>query len=216
MTVKEAIQKRKATKRYKDGKEITDAQIATLIDAAHLAPSANNLQNSKIIVVKSTSARKEYAQGFEGFNQLNINQSQVLFILIGTPWKMEMLNNGQRIYDADIHAYNVSEEKKREFVNGIMTYYARFSGYADSLDIYSSAIQFSFMVLQATELGFDSTPMLGIKKDTLEKFLLDKGDIKQGERVNMAFTIGYADTNAPENKLHGRIRVPKEQMYKIV
>jgi len=85
MTVKEAIQKRKTTKRYKDGKEITEAQIATLIDAGHLAPSANNLQNSKIIVVKSAAARKEYAQSFEGFNQLNINQSQALFILVGTP-----------------------------------------------------------------------------------------------------------------------------------
>ena len=32
----------------------------------------------------------------------------------------------------------------------------------------------------------------------------------------MAFTIGYADSDAPENKMHGRIRVPKEQIYKIV
>lgn len=216
MTVKEAIQKRKATKRYTTGKEITDVQLQTLIDAAHLAPSANNLQDSRILIVKSAAARKEYGQEFEGFNQLNINQAQALVILIGTPWKMEMLNNGQRIYDVDIHAWDVPEAKKREFVNGIMTYYATFSGYADSLDIYSSAIQFSFMVLQATEMGFDTTPMLGIKKNELEKFLLNKGDIKHGERVNMAFTIGYADLDAPENKIHSRIRVPKEQMSKII
>lgn len=215
MNVKEAIQKRKATKKYKSGK-ITDQQISTLIEAAHLAPSANNLQDSRIIVVKSLESRKEYAQHFEGVNQTNIKEAQALFIFIGTPWKMEMLNNGQRIYDVDIHAYNISEAEKWKFVNNTINYYATMSPYADIVDIYSSAIQFSFMVLQATELGFDSTPMLGIKKNSLEKFLLDKGELKQGERVNMAFTIGYADNNAVENKIHTRIRIPKEQIYKIV
>lgn len=215
MTVKETIQKRKTTKRYQAG-QITDEQISTIIDAAHLAPSASNLQDSRVLVVKSPEAKKAYAQNFEGFNQLNIEQAQALFILIGTPWKMQMLNNGKKVYDADIHAYDIPEAAKQEYVSRIMGYYSTISGYADSLDIYSSAIQFSFMVLQATELGFDSTPMLGIKKNDLEKFLLEQGQLQQGERVNLAFTIGYADPNADENKMHKRVRLAKEQIYKII
>ena len=54
------IQNRKSTRRYKDT-PVTDAQIADLLEAARLAPSAGNTQPWQFVVVRDEELRKRLA-----------------------------------------------------------------------------------------------------------------------------------------------------------
>lgn len=216
MNVLEAIKTRKTIKAYKPGAEITPEQLDLIIEAGRLAPTANNLQDNQVLILKSLASRQKYKEGFEDFNQQYMETAQAIVIFVGIPWKMEALNNGQRVYDVDVHAYDLPEEQKRQIVEFVTNYYATRSGYADVLDIYSSAIMFSYMSLEATALGFGTTPMLGIAKNKLEALLLENGEIKPGQRVNLAFAIGHEDADHPRNKAHQRIRIPKEEQFKVL
>ena len=60
LTVKEAIEKRRSVRRYKD-EPVPDSMINEILEAARLAPSASNLQPWRIIVVKSQDKRAELA-----------------------------------------------------------------------------------------------------------------------------------------------------------
>lgn len=216
MNVFDAIKKRKALKAYKPGTPITDEQLDKIIEAGRLAPTANNVQDNTVIVLRSPEAREKYKKGLHDFNQQYATTGEVIVIFAGVPWEMVAKNDGQWIYDVDVHEYDAPEETKRKIVEGVLTYYKTRSSYADVLDIYSSAIMFAYMSLEATELGFGTTPMLGIAKNDLEKMLLADELIQPGQRVNLALAIGYEDEDNERNKIHTRIRMPKEKQFKIL
>ena len=52
MTVMEAIRARRSIRKFVPGAEVTDAQIATLLEAAMLAPSACNTRPWEFVVIK--------------------------------------------------------------------------------------------------------------------------------------------------------------------
>jgi len=53
MNVFDAIKKRKAIKAYKSGTPITDEQLDKIIEAGRLAPTANNIQDNMVIILRS-------------------------------------------------------------------------------------------------------------------------------------------------------------------
>ena len=196
---------------------MTDEQLDKIIEAGRLAPTPNNLQNNKVIILRSLEWREKYKECLQGFNQQYAVAGEAVVIFVGVPWDMVAKDHGKWIYDVDVHAYDLSEAEKQKVVEGVVNYYETSrASYAEVLDIYSSAIMFSYMSLEATELGFGTTPMLGILKSDFEKMLLADQLIQPGERVNMALAIGYEDKDNERNKTHTRIRVPKEKQFTIL
>ncbi|MFH0846489.1 MAG: nitroreductase family protein [Chloroflexota bacterium] len=61
LTVKEAIQKRRSVRRFKD-QPVADELIREILEAARLAPSAMNLQPWRFIVVKDQEKRSKLAE----------------------------------------------------------------------------------------------------------------------------------------------------------
>ncbi|MFH1505393.1 MAG: nitroreductase family protein [archaeon] len=58
MNVKEAIESRRSIRKYKD-KKVPDNLITEVINAARLAPSGNNAQPSRYLIVKDDKAKKK-------------------------------------------------------------------------------------------------------------------------------------------------------------
>jgi nitroreductase len=99
--------------------------------------------------------------------------------------------------------------------NGTMQYYTQISAFKDVVDIYGSVAQMSMMMLEATELGYDTNGMLGFDPEGLKNLLVSKGLMEADQRVNMTFSMGHRDENHQNNKLaHNRIE--KDQMIKVV
>ncbi len=61
MDVIEAIEKRRSVRVYQD-KPVPEEKLEKIVEAARLAPSANNSQSHKFVVVKDRRLRKELAQ----------------------------------------------------------------------------------------------------------------------------------------------------------
>ncbi len=79
MEVKEAIQTRRSVRAYQD-KEIPDEKIKKVLEAARLAPSANNHQPWKFIVVKNSQLREQLARA--AANQSFVGEAPVIIVAV--------------------------------------------------------------------------------------------------------------------------------------
>lgn len=77
MDVYEAIKTRRSVRNYKDEK-IDDAVLNRILEAARLAPSANNAQKYKLIIVKDALKKKALAKA--ALNQNFIAEAPIIII----------------------------------------------------------------------------------------------------------------------------------------
>jgi len=79
MEVKEAIQTRRSVRAYQD-KEIPEEKIKKVFEAAQSAPSANNRQPWKFIVVKDPQSREKLARA--AANQSFVGEAPVIIVAV--------------------------------------------------------------------------------------------------------------------------------------
>ena len=77
-TVLQALQWRRAVKKYDTSKKLSPEQIDTLTEAIRLAPSSAGLQPYKVFVVSDESIRAKLA--LAAYNQPQITTSSQLFV----------------------------------------------------------------------------------------------------------------------------------------
>lgn len=80
MEILSAITKRRSVRAYKPD-QVPEKVLNRLLEAARLAPSAHNLQNHKVIVVKDESKRQALAQASE---HPWISQAPIVIVAIAT------------------------------------------------------------------------------------------------------------------------------------
>lgn len=83
MEVKSAIENRRSIRKYQE-KEVPDALIAELIEAARLAPSAWNAQPAKFVIIKSKEI-KEKLKKEKAFKQGFVYEAPVIIACCGNP-----------------------------------------------------------------------------------------------------------------------------------
>jgi nitroreductase len=81
VTVKDAIRERCSVRSYLD-KPVEDEKLSAILEAARLAPSANNRQNWKFIVVKDKKTRERLAEA--AANQGFIAEAPVVITAVST------------------------------------------------------------------------------------------------------------------------------------
>jgi len=91
METQDCIRTRRSIRKYKD-KPVEWDKIVQIVNAANFAPSAGNLQNWKIIVVKNDIGRKKLAAA--AFNQEWMEVAPIHMVVIAEP------NNGEQFYGA--------------------------------------------------------------------------------------------------------------------
>ncbi len=78
MEVFEAIEKRRAVKHYDPGHVISDEATGRLLDAVRLAPSAFNIQNTRIVLVKDHGQRQKLCEA--AWDQAQVTDASLLFV----------------------------------------------------------------------------------------------------------------------------------------
>ena len=81
MEFKKVIRKRQSIRDYKDT-PISEEKLMSVLEAARLAPSANNIQPWKFVVVKERKRRQELAQAANG--QTFINEAPIVIAAVAT------------------------------------------------------------------------------------------------------------------------------------
>jgi nitroreductase len=96
--VLEAIKKRQSVRSYQD-KEIPEDVLQQVLEAGRLAPSANNKQHWKFIVVKDKDLRKKLVPACK--NQKFVGEAPVIIAGCGTNPDYVM-SNGEHAYSIDL------------------------------------------------------------------------------------------------------------------
>lgn len=98
MDVSMAIRKRRSIRSYQD-RDVDEAALNLVLEAARLAPSANNRQEWKFIVVKEKAIRRRLAEAANG--QTFIAQAPVIIVACATESQSVMMC-GQSRYTVDV------------------------------------------------------------------------------------------------------------------
>jgi len=98
MNVIDAIKTRKSVRRYLN-KPIEDKKLTTILEAARLAPSANNLQEWRFVVVRDSETRKKLAEA--ACNQRFVAQAPIV-IAACAETDNHVMTCGQLCYPIDV------------------------------------------------------------------------------------------------------------------
>ena len=98
MDVFTAINKRRSVRSYKD-RQVEESKILKILEAARLAPSANNRQEWRFVVVRSKQKKKELAKAAK--NQKFVGEAPVV-IACCADTDHHMMSCGQLCYPIDL------------------------------------------------------------------------------------------------------------------
>ncbi len=98
MDVFQAIQSRRSVRAYQD-REIEKEKLDKVLEAARLAPSANNRQEWKFIVVKNKDTRERIAEAAS--SQAFVGQAPVVIVACATETQ-SIMTCGQLRYTVDV------------------------------------------------------------------------------------------------------------------
>jgi nitroreductase len=189
LTVREAIQKRRSIRSFKQI-PVPEEMIFEMLEAARLAPSGSNAQPWRFVVVTDAEEKKELRKLC--FNQAFVEKAGVVFVFCtdlsvysGRTRRTRM----QEMIDAGMFA-------NREFDDSRIQRYAQMPDESDTafylpMATANTYIAVEHIVLMATALGLGSCWVGGISN---LKAIRDMLGIPRGIYVLGLLAVGYTDT----------------------
>lgn len=162
----EAFESRRAINFFDTEREVTDAELARILDAANLAPSSFNLQPWRVVVVRDAERRK--ALRACAMNQPKVEEAPMVLIVVADPATPEEFFD--RAYDANV-ASGRADEAGREQVRSILPkLYGEPGSEARAVFAAKNAGFFGMSVMIAARgLGLHTHPMDGFDPDCVKR-----------------------------------------------
>lgn len=216
MSVKNAINWRKAVKIYDNSKALTDEQIKEIVEAGRMAPSSLGLETNSVIVIRNKELKSKIAN--QAMIKSNIEKTlnaDSLVIIVG--YRKNFVASDEFLQQRAKRRKHQNDEEITKRINYYKMYIDSHS--EESLQSWienQGYITLAFMLLQASELKIGSTPAEGIKIDALNKILAEKNLINPVEqKAYLTMFLGCYDENT-ENSVLERIRLPFDKFARIV
>ncbi len=154
----ETISGRRSIRKYEESVRISRAEIAELIQEATLAPSANNLQTWRFLVIDDPELQK---QVLPLSNQHHVVEASALIIVFADRDALSEVGR-ERIYSRAVEAGKMTPEAKEASLAMLRRGFVTKSEAAlhDTLVINSSLAAMQLM-LAARARGYDTVPMTG-------------------------------------------------------
>jgi nitroreductase len=197
LTVREAIQKRRSTRSFKQT-AVPDEMILEMLEAARLAPSASNTQPWRFVVVTDTNEKKELRKIC--FNQAFIEDAGVDFVFCADPSSYSSDSRRRRMQEA-VDSDLISEGNLSD--STLQRYREMTANEPDLPSLLTpltanTYIAVEHMVLMATALGLGSCWVGGISS---YKDIRDMLKIPRGILVLGVLAVGYTNIE-PKARLH--------------
>ena len=188
--IAEVIKSRISANSYDTARQLTDAQIAELIDLATHAPSAFNLQNWRFVAVRSTEAKARLLP--LAFGQQKVVDAAVTFIVCGTLNPQATLPASLKpTLDAGI----IDQAIYDMWVGAAQGMYAQNPQLQRDEAIRSGSLAAMTLMLAAKGQGLVSTPMIGFDQSAVAQAF----GLSDTEIPVMLITVGYPGaTNWPQ------------------
>ncbi len=161
MEVFEAIEKRRAVKHYDPDYKINDKDTEKLLGALQLAPTAFNIQNTRIVLVQDTDIRSRLREA--AWDQAQVTDASLLFVFCADIGSWE--NNPERYWET------APEPMRAQLTQMIGQYYSGREWVQRDEALRSCGIAAQTLMLAARALGYDSCPMDGFDYDKVGEII---------------------------------------------
>lgn len=203
MTIADIIKARTSASKYDPSHKMTEAEIAELVELATQAPSAFNLQNWKIIAVRSSDAKTRLLP--LAFGQPKVVEAAVTFIICGT---LEPQMTISAALKPTLDAGIIDEAIYNGWIGAVQNMYGTNPTLQRDEAIRSGSLAAMTLMLAAQGKGLVSCPMIGFNQNGVAKaFNLAETDVPV-----MLVTVGRpGPSNWPKKR-----RKPINQILTLV
>jgi nitroreductase len=159
-SVFEALTVRRAIKGYDPNHRLQDDEVRTLLTAAALSPTAFNIQNRHVIVVRNPNLKERLSSA--AYGQRQVADAAAVFVLTA---------DHEAHRRTDRYLRNAPPATRDALAAMIAS---TFEGKPDALHeegVRSTAMMAMSLMLAATELGLDSGPMTGFDRAQVSQLL---------------------------------------------
>ncbi len=165
-TLSQAIAERRATPSF-DGSPMPAADLKKIVQAGLAAPSGHNLQPWRFVVVQSPEQKKKLRAA--SYNQAKVEEASAVIVACGDAdgWRKDLDFVLQQGLDG-----GMPESYAEQARNNVPNYLSSFS--ADHMHGWLNKqvmLAYSFMLLTAETLGYDTAPMEGFEQEKVHEAL---------------------------------------------
>lgn len=189
----EVIQERRATNHFAD-EEIPTTDLSKILHFAGQAPSGYNLQPWRFLVVQKPENRKRLQA--VAFDQEKVSEASAVIIFIGA--KQGTQDGAKKIFEDGNRRGLGKPESNDKIIKGALEFIGNKVGWQPWLNRHTM-IAFSFAMLMAESLGYDTAPMEGFDPEAVKR----EFKIPQDSEVIALLAIGHS--KPPEKKYPGRL-----------
>lgn len=161
MTATETIETRRSVKHFDPTHQISEEEIARLIDLAKVAPTSFNMQNYRFVLVRDPELRKQIRA--VAWDQSQVTDASLLIILCAD--LQAHLKNPQRYW---AHA---PQEVQDILVPALTPFYDGKPVLIRDEAMRSTGFAGMTLMLAARDLGYDSCPMIGFDAEAVSKLI---------------------------------------------
>lgn len=192
----ELNKKRHAVKTFND-KPVDFKDVRTAIEIATLAPSANNIQPWKFVVVEDKKA--DLAKDLPDLNKKQVEEAQYVVALFTDT---DLIQRSRKI--ARVGRRNLPDDLIGYYMETLPARYAKFSDQVkgEYLALNAGIVAMN-LVLALTDQGIASNMILGFDKSLTNDIL----DIDKRFRPELLITVGYSDA-----KVDPSYRLPVDEI----
>lgn len=166
MDVLQAVRERRSINFFESGRVLPDDMLRELLEISNLAPSSNNFQPWKVVVVRDAERKKVLRKC--AFNQPKVEEASAVLIIIADPLAPE--ENAERVFQSWVDLGYMSPEDAAKARAGAI----KFQGEPDSLRrklfaVKNSSLFAMNVMITARGLGLETHPMDGFNEDCIKK-----------------------------------------------
>ena len=176
MNVATAIETRRSVKGYDPSHRMTEAEIKILLSHAMLAPTAFNIQNWRLVLVRDPELRQEIRK--VAWDQAQVTDASLLLVLCADLKSWEK--------DPARYWRNVPQPVQDFLIPAIGQYYAGKEQVQRDEAMRSCGIAAMTLMLMAKEMGYDSSPMDGFDFTAVGKLI----NLPHDHVITMMLAVG--------------------------
>jgi nitroreductase len=160
MDVRTALNQRRAVKQFDVEHEISDDQLQALFDPVLLTPTSYNLQHYRFVVVRNKERKIELCEA--SFNQRQVSDCSAVIVVIS---KLAAHEDAAVIYD------HLPKEISARLVGMIESFYGDAPLLQRDEAMRSGSLAAMTLMLVASEMGWETCPMIGYDPDKVSQIL---------------------------------------------
>lgn len=197
---------RYATKKFDPAKKLSEGDLATILEAANLAPTSSGVQPFRIVVVTRQDIKEQIRA--VGMDQSPITDCSHL--LVFAAWDNYTVGRLDAVADRMALARPAIADRMRGYYERLKALYLPRPAEVNYAHAARQAyIAFGIAIAQAAELKIDTTPMEGFDPDKVDEIL---GLRQQGLRSVTLLPLGYHAAEGDWNLGLSKVRKSLDEM----